>query len=204
MTGTPTLTAPPTATPTPAVTPTAEEWTSPLGTVFHDYSGKIDNAVVYQTFLDVGYGAEVAASLDDVYIYDWGFSHAVTGCDSVNGVYSPANAVIRFNSDSLVAEPHFAVGHEYGHVWMAYYLCKNWAYDWTEYMRQRGILDDPRLNNDPWDDCWVPEMVMATDYYFLFADIPDPGVVVAYGCPYPKADQVPGFRSWVMGTFASP
>jgi hypothetical protein len=131
-------------------------------------------------------------------------TQTTAGAVQTNGVYGSYKATMYLKAASdanFNLVPDEAIAHEYGAVWSMYHLYISHQGDWTPYLTERGILNDPRLDSTL---NWNRLEMIADDYRMLFGtsaavsemdyvnpDIPDPRTVA-------------GLKDWFLNVYAVP
>ena len=182
-----------------------ETKTYPEGTVINIYISGVPADAVYNVLKANGLQANVLLARVDLVESGYTVSnvggHTSTGSDGTISYFADP-AAIQIQKSDWDAHPYFSLGHEYGHVWSNYYKWTYWQGSWDEYLKARGVYNDPRLAPGT-TSCWNPEEFIAQDYWWLFgAPETTQGVIVAW-CPSdaPKPQDVPGLRDYLALTW---
>jgi Bacterial Ig domain len=131
-------------------------------------------------------------------------SSTATSASQTGGVYGSYKATLYLQAKAgttFASRPDAIVAHEYGHVWTLYHLYLSHNGDWSPYLVERGIANDPRLGTSY---SWSKNEMIADDYRMLFGT---PAAVseLAYLNPdVPDPRDVPGLHDWFLSTWATP
>jgi hypothetical protein len=135
--------------------------------------------------------------------FDYGSSSVTTSGAGKNssGVYSSYSAVSYVTYASWRDAGPVTLTHEYGHAWAEYHAyISQQDPSLTSYLKARGVYGDARIGTSM---AWDPAEMIAEDYRQLFGSS-TAAAATQMNPDIPRADQVPGLKDFLYGTFTQP
>jgi hypothetical protein len=131
-------------------------------------------------------------------------SSTQTSDSEAGGVYGNFKATIYLQATSTAVfpnRPDAIVAHEYGHVWTLYHLDMSHSGDWSGYLNERGIANDPRLDSS---FNWSRNEMIADDYRLLFGTAAAQSEMAYVNPDVADPRTVAGLKDWFLNVWAVP
>lgn len=131
-----------------------------------------------------------------------------SSCNASGCTHFTATTYLDGAGGSFPTIPDSVLTHEYGQVWMGYYLCVRHSDDWSSYLAERWVSSDgsDTLATDSRTGTstnWDPGEISADDYRLLFGSSAAVSENPAGVNPYivdPRNE--PGLGNWLLTTWA--
>jgi hypothetical protein len=129
-------------------------------------------------------------------------SQTSTSAGTTGDRYTSFRATIYLNptTGGFSRNPDVTLAHEYGHAWSMYHLYLTQQKDWTPWLQERGLLNEPKLDSTY---TWTKAEIIAEDYRLLFGSPAAVSGANPMNNALPDPRTIPGYRDWLSAVWGA-